>query len=128
MSSCCLAGTVGTTVGDAETIIRWNGSKWFAQTSPTATLLNAVNMVATNDGWVVGNDGTIFRYDGVSWAHYETLPSGVNLYGLDLNGSNYGWAVGDSLPALTSPSGGFPPTILRWDGAAWTGATPAVWH
>ena len=77
-----------------------------------------------NDGWAVGNDGTIFRYDGVSWAHYETLPSGVNLYGLDLNASNYGWAVGDSLPS-TSPSGGFPPTILRWNGAAWTVVTPS---
>ena len=40
-------GTVGTAVGDAETIVRWNGSKWFAQTSPTATDLNAVNLVAS---------------------------------------------------------------------------------
>ena len=118
-------GSDGLVVGDAETIVRWNGSKWFAQTSPTDIRLNAVSMVATNDGWAVGDNGTIFNYDGISWAHYETLPSGVNLNGLDMRATNDGWAVGDSPPPLTSPSGGFPPVILRWNGAAWTPVTPS---
>ena len=118
-------GSDGLAVGDAETIVRWNGSKWFAQTSPTDIRLNAVSMVATNDGWAVGDNGTIFNYDGISWAHYETLPSGVNLNGLNMRATNDGWAVGDSPPPLTSPSGGFPPVILRWNGAAWTPVTPS---
>ena len=49
----------------------------------------------------------------------RTLPSGMNLYGLHMHDSNYGWAVGDS------PSASFPPTILRWNGAAWTVVTPS---
>jgi len=118
------AGGTGLVVGDAETIARWNSSIWFAQTSPTFTNLNAVSMISTNDGWAVGNNGTIFRYDGASWSHYETLPSQVNLYGLHMRTSTDGWAVGAALP-MTNPSGGFPPTILRWDGAAWTSVTPS---
>jgi len=118
-------GVVGCTVGDAETIIRWNGSTWYAQTSPTYAHLTSINMVASNDGWAVGTGGMIFRYAGTSWAHYETLPSGVNLNGLDMRASDDGWAVGDSPPPLTSPSGGFPPVILRWNGAAWMMVTPS---
>jgi len=118
-------GLEGVSVGDAETIIGWNGSVWFAQTSPTERSLNAVSMVASNDGWAVGNDGTIFRYNGASWSHYETLPSRVNLYGLHMRTSSDGWAVGAASPPVTTPSGGFPPTILRWDGAAWSSITPS---
>jgi hypothetical protein len=116
-------GSVGCAVGEAETIIRWNGSTWFAQTSPTHAGLYAVGMVASNDGWAVGNGGTIFRYDGTSWAHYETLPSAVNLFGLHMRASNDGWAVGDSLASTSSSA--FPPTILRWAGSAWTEVTPS---
>lgn len=111
-------GVQGLSVGDAETIIAWNGSMWFAKTSPTFRNLMAVSMVASNDGWAVGNNGTIFRYDGVSWSHYETLPSRVNLLGLHMRTSVDGWAVGNA------SSSAFPPTILRWNGAAWTAVTP----
>jgi photosystem II stability/assembly factor-like uncharacterized protein len=112
-------GSVGSAVGDAETIIHWNASTWLAQTSPTYVDLTAVSMVASNDGWAVGTNGTIFRYDGTSWAHYETLPSNVTLFGLDMVTSSYGWAVG----APNEPK--FPPTILRWNGAAWTVVSPS---
>jgi len=118
-------GSVGSSVGDAETIVHWDGSIWFARTSPTSTDLNAVSMVASNDGWAVGDSGRIFRYNGMAWSHYETLPSRVNLYGLHMRASTDGWAVGAPL-AMTDPSGlPFPPTILRWNGAAWTSVTPS---
>ena len=112
-------GAEGAAVGDAETIIHWLGSTWFAQTSPTFFGLHAISMVTTNDGWAVGAGGNIFRYDGRSWSHYETLPSGVALMGLQMRTSTDGWAVGNSPGAL------FPPTILHWDGAAWTVVSPA---
>ena len=112
-------GAEGAAVGNAETIIHWSGSIWFAQTSPTAVGLHAISMVTTNDGWAVGDAGNIYRYDGRSWSHYETLPSGVALMGLHMRTSTDGWAVGNSPAAL------FPPTILHWDGAAWTVVSPA---
>jgi hypothetical protein len=112
-------GAEGAAVGDAETIIHWSGSTWFARTSPTALNLNAISMVTTNDGWAVGDFGNIFRYDGRSWSHYETLPSGQALMGLHMRTSTDGWAVGDFPAAL------FPPTILHWSGAAWTVVSPS---
>jgi len=112
-------GAEGAAVGYAETIIHWEGSTWFAQTSPTFFGLNGISMVTTNDGWAVGATGNIFRYDGRSWSHYETLPSGVDLNGLHMRTSTDGWAVGNS------PAAGFPPTILYWDGAAWTVVSPS---
>jgi len=111
-------GASGVSVGDAETITHWNGSKWQSDTSPTSIDLNALHLVASNDGWAVGDNGTIFRWDGQSWSHYETLPSGVNLYGLFMRASSDAWAVGAS-PNLASP-----PTILRWNGGAWTVVSP----
>ena len=111
-------GARGAAVGDAETIIQWDGSTWFANTSPTYTNLNAVSMVSANLGWAVGDTGDIFSYDG-TWSHYETLPSGVDLFGLHMRSSTEGWVVGDSPGAL------FPPTILRWNGATWTSVTPS---
>jgi len=111
-------GALGASVGDAETIIRWNGSAWSAQTSPTTTDLNCVDLVSTNDGWAVGDLGRIFRWNGQSWHHYETLPSHVDLFGLFMRTSADAWAVG------ASPGGLTPPTILRWNGVAWSAVSP----
>ena len=110
-------GAQGAAVGDAETIIHWDGSTWFTETSPTSTSLNAVAMVTPNQGWAVGAAGTIFKYDG-TWSHYETLPGSVDLFGLNMRSGTDGWIVGDS------PGAAFPPTILRWNGATWTAVTP----
>lgn len=113
-----VGGAYGTSVGDAETIIHWNGSTWFARTSPTFTDINALYLVASSDGWAVGDSGTIFRWNGQSWNHYETLPSRVNLNGLFMRTSTDAWAVGNATNSAT------PPTILKWNGVAWSAITP----
>jgi hypothetical protein len=112
-------GALGVSVGDAETIIYWNGSSWFAQTSPTFTGINDVYLVSSNDGWAVGRNGTIFRWNGQSWNYYQTLPSsGVSLNGLFMRTSTDAWAVGNATNSLN------PPTILRWNGVTWSVLTP----
>lgn len=111
-------GAFGVSVGDAETIIHWDGSTWFAKTSPTFTDINALYLIASSDGWAVGDNGTIFRWNGQSWNHYETLPSRVNLNGLFMRTSTDAWAVGNATNSAT------PPTILRWNGMAWSTITP----
>jgi photosystem II stability/assembly factor-like uncharacterized protein len=111
-------GTNGVSVGDAETIIRWDGSTWFAQTSPTFADISALYLVTSSDGWAVGRNGTIFRWNGQSWNHYETLPSGISLNGLFMRTSTDAWAVGNAT------NHGTPPTILRWNGVAWSAITP----
>jgi len=112
-------GALGVSVGDAETIIYWNGSSWFAQTSPTFININDVYLVSSNDGWAVGRNGTIFRWNGQSWNYYQTLPSsGVSLNGLFMRTSTDAWAVGNATNSLN------PPTILRWNGVTWSVVTP----
>ena len=112
-------GTAGWAVGDAETIIKWDNVIWRPQTSPTNLQLNSVYLTSSTDGWSVGDSGNIFRWDGISWSHYETLPSGQDLFGLYMRASTDAWAVGDN------PGGaGTPPTILRWNGIAWTVVSP----
>ncbi len=112
-------GSAGSSVGDAETIVYWNNVQWIAQTSPTAFSLFGLYLIATNDGWAVGAFGNIYRYDGISWRHYETLPSGITLFSVFMRATNDAWAVG--FPAGAA----FPPTIVRWNGAAWTVVSPA---
>jgi len=117
--SLLVGGALGVSVGDAETIIKWNGSSWFAQTSPTFTDINAMYLVSSNDGWAVGRSGTIFRWNGQSWNYYQTLPSSsVTLNGLFMKTSTDAWAVGNATNSLN------PPTILRWNGVAWSVVSP----
>ena len=117
--SLLIGGALGASVGDAETIIKWNGSSWYPQTSPTFTDINAVYLVSTNDGWAVGRSGTIFRWNGQSWNYYQTLPSSsVTLNGLFMRTSTDAWAVGNATNSLN------PPTILRWNGVAWSVVSP----
>jgi len=110
-------GAVGAAVGDAETIIHWNGSEWLARTSPTSFDLNSLYLISASDGWAVGDTGTICRWNGQSWHHYETLPSGVNLFGLFMKTGTDAWAVG-------APNGLTSPTILRWNSLAWAVVSP----
>jgi hypothetical protein len=61
---------------------------------------------SANDIWVVGNHGTILRYDGASW---HDVPSGteLNLGGVTGSAADDVWAVGDH------------GVILHFDGKSW---------
>jgi hypothetical protein len=52
----------GWIVGNLGTILRWDGSSWSSETSPTTNTLWSIYMVTVNDGWAVGTFGTIIRY------------------------------------------------------------------
>lgn len=62
--------------------------------------------VVSNLGWMVGQNGTIIRWNGNTW---NIIPSSasVNLYGVHFYRTYYGIAVGDS------------GKIIRWDGNKW---------
>jgi photosystem II stability/assembly factor-like uncharacterized protein len=89
-------------VGDAGTILRYDGLGWSSQLSNTTN--NLTNVFASTSSIVLacGNNGTIQKTvnDGTNW-----LPknSGVttNLNSIFIEGSN-GWAVGDNGLLLTS--------------------------
>jgi hypothetical protein len=72
-------------------------------------------MLSTTDGWATGADGTILRWNGVSW-QLVSSPTTENLYGVTMTSSTSGYAVGGE------PING-DGTLLRWDGTRWRQAT-----
>lgn len=107
-------------VGDASTILHWNGQIWQQQTNalPLTVDLSSVWASGPKDVWAVGGPtgggaGYVFRYDGTSWTqsaigatHYLNT-----IYGISKNDI---WVVGVGIAAGTIPG-----EFWHWDGAIW---------
>lgn len=66
-------------VGEAGTIVYWNGTQWQAKSTPQEALagpLFDVQGTAANDVFAVGADGVLLRYDGTKWKYVDTLKIG----------------------------------------------------
>jgi photosystem II stability/assembly factor-like uncharacterized protein len=53
-------------------ILHWNGDEWHLVHQPATHILNAIDMVSPNEGWIVGSHGVILYYRG-SEQHPEEL-------------------------------------------------------
>jgi uncharacterized repeat protein (TIGR01451 family) len=98
-------------------VILWNGTGWQVHSQPATSSLDDVFMLGATDGWAVGGVSatgvsSIFRYDVGSgtWVQYPVGTSSW-LKAVDMVDASEGWAVG---------VGG---TFVRWNGAAWNGAS-----
>jgi hypothetical protein len=49
-------------VGTDGAIIRWDGNSWRNVTSPTSEWLNSVDIFDSSEAWIVGANGTIYRW------------------------------------------------------------------
>jgi hypothetical protein len=76
--------------------MQYNGSSWNRVTSPTVEMINSVAMLSANSGWAVGNNGTILRWNGISWSKVSPSPSTDHLKSIDMVSETDGWAVGDN--------------------------------
>jgi hypothetical protein len=97
---------VGETANFYTAIIHWDGHRWAQQFAPSLYRLNAVSMLAETDGWAVGNNGLILKWDGSGW---QVVPSPIQnafMYGVDMVASDDVWISGGS------------GLILHWDGDA----------
>ena len=94
-------------VGDAGTIVQWDGLGWNPIQSPTSQDLLAICFGPDNIGWAVGAGGTTVRFVDGAWTRVDT-PTKQTLRAVWAAPDDKAWAVGD---------GG---TILRWDGYQWT--------
>ena len=85
------------------------GATWTTQVnnSTYTNLFNDIYMLSSNEGWAVGTNGKILKYDGTNWS---TITSGTNneLLGVNFSSSNNGFAVGKGS------------TILFYNGSSWT--------
>jgi photosystem II stability/assembly factor-like uncharacterized protein len=87
-------------------ILRWDGITWTRIFTSTEQL-RSVAMVSADEGWIVGDKGTILQWNGSDWAQF-TSPVSETLYSLSMVSPSEGWAVGEH------------GTILRWNGSVWT--------
>ncbi len=83
------------------------GKSWQISYSSENQVINDIHFLSTTDGWAVGKDALVLRWDGEKWTEVFVFATGA-LHDVHLSSPEYGWAVGDR------------GTILHWDGTAWT--------
>jgi photosystem II stability/assembly factor-like uncharacterized protein len=101
----------GWAVGERAAILRTSdkGASWALQPAPANVgHLNAVQVVAANSAWAVGDGGTLLRFDGSGWTRVTVPNVSASLHAIDAFDATHVWAVGD---------GGI---VLFWDGANWS--------
>ena len=114
-----LASGEGWAVGDAGTMLHWDGVAWSAVASNTTADLQSVHCVNANNCWAVGNGGTIIRWDGNNWSQ-DNIAASVDLKDVSCQPStsthcyaNGAWMFfGVPLVAYSA----------RWNGSSWTNA------
>ena len=97
----------------------FNGTTWSATTLTTTQLLWAVWLGAPNDGWAVGDDFRLYRFNGSAWQQVASPISGGNSVAAAVWGRapNDVWAVGWATGNRA---------IIHFDGAGWQLAGPVV--
>jgi photosystem II stability/assembly factor-like uncharacterized protein len=103
-------------IGDG--ILRWDGHNWTTYLELENTNFpSSVELLSSDDGWIVGSRGLILHWDGSKW---ESMAPEVDyhLYATSFLSPKLGWAVGGGV--------GYTPTdpenysiILKWDGVRW---------
>ncbi|HEU4930177.1 MAG TPA: hypothetical protein VFU38_10150 [Candidatus Krumholzibacteria bacterium] len=93
-------------VGDAGTVLRFDGSAWSLSPAGVGENLNDAFMLSALDVVIVGDGGRILRGADVSWV---PMTSGTieNLHGVWAQNANHVFAVGDA------------GIVLRYDGVNW---------
>lgn len=80
--------------------------QWIAEKSPVSVNLNSIALSTENQGWIVGDKGTILFRNQDAWNESAKVTD-EDLYSVVLTGRESGWAVGSR------------GTILRLNGSAW---------
>jgi photosystem II stability/assembly factor-like uncharacterized protein len=91
-------------------------ASWNKISSPTDATFESVKIISSNNGWIVGSDGVIIRWDGTTW-NLVTSPTSYTLKSVDFISSTEAWAVNFGVAYASDHS------IIRWDGANWNNVT-----
>ncbi|HEY1012786.1 MAG TPA: hypothetical protein VGE07_08800 [Herpetosiphonaceae bacterium] len=77
----------------ASAVYRLSGGAWTRVDVGNAGILTDIDLTGTGEGWVVGNNSTLFRLSGGSWS---PVPAPVGeLRAIDMLSADEGWAVGN---------------------------------
>jgi hypothetical protein len=121
---CFPGGTECWAVGNAGTILRWNGATWGTVASSVGSILRAVTCTSTTNCFAVGDttggNDVILQWNGFNWTRLGGAGGlgtvdNRNLLGVTCAGASYCWAVGNQGGAANRR-----PWFVVWDGANWT--------
>jgi photosystem II stability/assembly factor-like uncharacterized protein len=87
---------------------------WRLVPAVTGANLRDVHMVSATDGWAVGENGTVLRYDGTSWSpvNINPQPSNETLVDVHMLSATDGYIGGWGESGASG-------TIYHWDGTSW---------
>jgi photosystem II stability/assembly factor-like uncharacterized protein len=100
------SGSSGWAVGADGLVLRYHNGQWYNSVHLTGYDLYGVAFDDGN-GFVVGDNGSIFRYDGATWEDVSLAGVTADLRDVAFTPGGEAWAVGDV------------GTILHYDGAKW---------
>lgn len=113
-TSVATTATEAWAVGDAGTMLRYDGTPWTPLSSGRTAALRAISAADNTTAWAVGQTGTILRYsaDTRSWSP-STLPGTTppTMNSVAAVSANEAYAVG---------TGG---AVYKWNGTAWGALT-----
>ncbi len=97
----------------------FDGSSWGGGVTFTSTLMRAVWIGASNNGWAIGDTFALQHFDGTSWQQVASPLGGSNDFGLAVWGraANDVWAVGSATGHRS---------IIHFDGAGWQLVGPTI--
>ena len=87
--------------------MHWNGVNWSNLPKLTTINLQAVDVLSSTEGWIVGDNGAVGHWDGATW-NPVTSPTLNDLWAVSAVSPTDAWIVGDD------------GTILHWDGSELT--------
>jgi hypothetical protein len=95
----------GWAVGDRGTLIRYDGSTWMVSAdSPISDKVHKVFAINDVDAWGVCSYGNLIHYNGMAWSA-GAEHHGAGLYGVWMNDSQDGWAVGRTASSCVTTAG-----------------------
>lgn len=99
-------------VGDAGTILHYDGSAWSEMLSGTASDLRCLWGTSSYDVFAAGSEGTVLHYDGSTWERISYNPS------WDLSGV-WGTSKSDVYCVGVDGTSGHEGTAFHYDGSSW---------
>jgi len=88
--------------------IRVQGTVGSTGSAQAIRTVDADLRLAANEGWIVGDNGTILRWDGASWNTFTPSPTTEDLFDVHCVNATDCTAVGAN------------GTIIHWDGGTWS--------
>jgi hypothetical protein len=107
------AYAVGSRNAFSNDLWRWDGTSWTALPTPNAAPLSGVKMLNSGDGWIVGQRGTVYRWNGTTATVVNSHWTSNGFYALDFVAPNDGWTTG--VLNTSPPAEG----LQRWNGTDW---------